>query len=192
MLELTIRQSKLLSFVKIMHGEQMRRYTNKHYWTHVLEVGTVAYEVSGIPLTLEIGLCHDLFEDTNCHKMLLYDFLHVIGYHIGEVTEIISATNELTDVFTTAKYPNLNRASRHELEARRLSKISNIAQTVKYADFLDNTKCIIKNDPGFAKRYIPEKKHVLEGCRSGNQTLLMMIENQIKAYEEAELQNALK
>ena len=57
----------------------------------------------------------------------------------------------------------MNRAERKRLEAIRLGSISDRAQTIKYADFLNNGEDILVQDPKFAKVYIREVAHDLEG-----------------------------
>ena len=67
------------------------------------------------------------------------------------------------------------------MEAMRMGKISPKAQTIKYADLLDNSKDILKNDPKFAKVYIGEKEQILKYMNRGNQELykkcLSVLEN---------------
>jgi hypothetical protein len=66
-------------------------------------------------------------------------------------------------VFTDGEtLPGLNRAERKRLEAIRLGSISDRAQTIKYADFLNNGEDILVQDPKFAKVYIREVVHDLE------------------------------
>ena len=57
------------------------------------------------------------------------------------------------------------------MEAIRMGRISPRAQTIKYADLLDNGKDILVNDPKFAEVYLKEKKVILKYMNKGNKTL---------------------
>jgi len=78
---------------------------------------------------------------------------------------------ELTDVYTTESYPDVNRKGRKELEAMRLGRISRKGQTIKYADLLDNGMDIMSNDPKFGEVYLKEKEQILKYMNRGNQEL---------------------
>ena len=168
---LTERQEKLLQFVKEQHGEQVRKYTNEPYWTHLVSVAEIVskYEPDGI----EIALCHDLFEDTNCNEHHLLVHLQKMGYSFSERNIICKGVVDLTDVYTHEKYPSSNRNDRKRMEAERLGAISKLPQSVKYADLIDNTASIVKYDKGFAVKYLQEKIRVLDKMRNGNINLLI-------------------
>ncbi len=104
----------------------------------------------------------------------------------GERTEkIISMVEELTDKYTKLKYPLLNRDQRKQKEHERLTTISPGAQTVKYADLVDNCSDITKNDPDFAPRYIKEAKDILNRLMKGEPKLR---ERALKTIANCELQ----
>lgn len=113
----------------------------------------------------EIGLCHDLLEDTEVTFDDLKNSLWVSGYYRDACNFIANAVQELTDIFTAESYPYLNRSIRKRCEALRLHTISREAQIVKAFDLIDNTSSIIKHDLGFARKYIPEKRAILVGFK---------------------------
>ena len=154
-MKLTERQNHLLEFVKTQHGEQKRKYTGLPYWTHLLSVAEIVSEYKSV-LGVEIALCHDLFEDTECYSEQLNAQLKQFGYDYHERIVIVNDVMHLTDQYTSEQYPDLNRAARKAKEAERLVGISANAQTVKYADIIDNTSSIVEFDPGFARVYIKE------------------------------------
>jgi len=174
MLNLTDRQQKLLDFVKLQHGSQLRKYTNEPYWHHLVSVAEIVseYEPNGI----EIALCHDLLEDTECTKEMLFDSLCSAGYDKDFSKNIVFAVIDLTDVFTHECYPRLNRKERKLLELKKLRTISTISQSVKYADLIDNSSSIVEHDKGFAKVYLQEKQEILSVMRAGNPGLLKRCE----------------
>lgn len=165
----TNRRKELLEYVKRQHGAQTRKYTGEPYWKHLVNVAEKAAHTS--PLAYEIGLCHDLFEDTTCNYHELHLELTLYGYSNLEVDEICLGTIALTDKYTHEKYPNLNRQERKTLEAYRLSKIKPQYQSVKYADLIDNSSSIVERDPNFSKTYIPEKEAILYIMNQGDSNL---------------------
>lgn len=168
-MDLSKKQTKLLDFATKMHGNQKRKYTGEPYVFHCLEVADFVskYEKGCI----EIALCHDLFEDTECDFNMLYKNLLDIGYSGKSSYEICTNVKELTDVFTHDDYPHLNRKKRKSNEAKRLSNISYKSQSVKYADLISNTLSITLNDIKFSKVYLPEKEEILQLMNGGNKEL---------------------
>ena len=168
-MELREEQRKLLEFVKKQHGSQIRKYTGEPYWNHVYSVAEIVseYDVEGV----EVALCHDLFEDTSCDFTMLHKELVYIGYGARVSYKICTCVNELTDIYEHRLYPHWNRKKRKLEEAKRLGGVSVLAQTVKYADLIDNTKSIVENDPAFAKIYLEEKSELLDRMLHGDNEL---------------------
>lgn len=173
------KQERLLKYASDLHSNQVRKYTGEPYIEHCIKVGKKAEDYQ-IELGWEIGICHDLIEDTECSYIMLLKALYDCGYNNFDSYIISSSVIELTDVYTHEDYPNLNRKERKDLEAKRLWGISPEAQSVKYCDLIDNTESICNNDPKFAKVYLEEKKYILKGMRSGNAELLATCELAIK------------
>lgn len=162
------RQIKLLEFVRQAHEGQVRNYTGEPYFNHVLNVAMAS---KFLALGFEIGLCHDLLEDTKTteHQLraILYSF-----YTMSETEFIVRGVIELTDVYTKESYPELNRKQRKELEFKRLSEVHPIVQSVKYCDLIDNMASIKYHDPKFYKVYVKEKKELISVMKEGNKELL--------------------
>lgn len=168
-----ILRYKLHEFVYEKHKGQVRKYTGEPYYYHVLNVAEAA-EASTAVYGYEIGLCHDLLEDTECTQEELYHALVSFGYGLASALHISNCVKELTDVFTHKNYPQFKRAERKTREAQRLWAISTDSQTVKYCDLIDNSSSIVDNDPSFAKVYIAEKEYILAGMMAGDSQLLSM------------------
>lgn len=163
------RQALLLDFVKQKHSSQVRKYTGDPYYTHLENVArTVALYEDDL---YEIAICHDLFEDTDCDFNALYKKMIEIGYEGSFAYNVCTCVKELTDKFTKEDFPHLNRKKRKQNEAERLSTVSYKAQTVKYADLIDNTTSIVGSDPRFAKTYLEEKEIILNLMNKGNKEL---------------------
>lgn len=163
------RRNDLFEFVKLKHGDQKRKYTGDPYYTHLEVVAELAshYEHS-YPFVYEVALCHDLFEDTSCTFEDLKPFLLSIGYADVDANVISYAVADLTDVYTTVRFPGMNRKARKMKEAIRLGRVDSWVQSIKYADLIDNTKSIVQYDPNFAKIYLEEKRFLLSKMRDGN------------------------
>lgn len=164
------RQTNLLNFVTIQHGEQKRKYTGEPYIVHLMAVAECA-DQNGLVYGYEIGLCHDLFEDTACTDDQLRTALVSYGYRNDECDFIIQGTWDLTDKFVAVDYPNFNRKQRKEMEVERLATISPNSQSIKYCDLIDNTKSIVQYDQKFAKVYLNEKENMLKVMNKGKNQL---------------------
>lgn len=175
-MKLDKRTKKLFDFVKSQHGDQVRKYTGEPYWQHLWKVAETVSIVTKENSVIIVALCHDLFEDTNCTAQILADKMRDLAYSSTTIDFVVIGVNHLTDHFTPENCPNSNRKERKQNEAKRLWAIPDWAQTIKYADLLDNTSSILKHDENFAKVYLEEKRYILLNMRSGNQELLNQLE----------------
>ncbi|MCA6372204.1 MAG: metal-dependent phosphohydrolase [Cytophagales bacterium] len=168
---LSQKQQILLEFVKLKHGGQLRKYTNLPYYTHLVNVAEIVSKHVNDEISVETALCHDLFEDTECREFDLSASLLQIGYPHRVVSQIVSGVWALTDVYTSAAFPTVTRSERKRLEAIRLGTIPDFAQSVKYADLIDNSSSIVAYDKGFAKVFLREKEFILKNMHSGDHEL---------------------
>lgn len=170
-LVLSVSQERLLEAVKAWHGSQVRKYTGEPYWNHPLSVARIVNHHDGSDLAVEIALCHDLFEDTSCSDLILLTILMFIGYSVSDSYKIVKGVTELSDVWTSERFPTMNRKTRKLLEVTRLSTISSISQSVKLADMIDNASSIIEHDPSFAKIYLEEKMLIFQNMKGGSEEM---------------------
>lgn len=180
--KLTQRQRDLFDFVKEWHGDQVRKYTGDPYWTHLLSVAERVYPYASD--MVEVALCHDIIEDTDCTYEQLHDHLLMIGYKKGEAKKIVDGVRSLTDIYTPEAYPNMKREVRKQKEAERLWKIPSKHQTVKYCDLIDNGLDIAKHDRGFGITYYKEKQEIMRGMRNGNGALLSQVNKVLKSMKD--------
>ena len=183
---LTTQQKTLLDFLIDKHGDQKRKYTNEPYMVHCLRIVDtlntyLRREHASYFPWIEIALCHDVLEDTDCTIPELTQFLHAIGYYDLNMMNIVSTVIELTNVYTSDNFPTINRSSRNVQELVRLKSISAPAATVKYADIKDNIRNIIFLDPDFARIYLPEKLEILQNQRKGNLMLLAVTYGEVQS-----------
>jgi len=169
-MKLNIKQERLLQFVKEQHGDQARKYDGKPYWFHLYNVASKAY-MNDISYGVEIGLCHDLFEDTECNYQSLLEFLLGNKYEFDEAVFICERVRDLTDRFTKEDYPDYNRAYRKKMEAVRLGDVHEVSQSVKFCDLIDNLESPCLHDKKFARVYLAEKEIMLDNMYDGNTRL---------------------
>ena len=171
------RARKVYDFVHHWHRLQKRKYSKEPYVNHLAAVANTVWTFTRDSKLVAIALCHDLYEDTDCPEKALLHTLSEAGYTPDEITFINQKVWELTDRYTRNKYPHLNRRERMNLEIERLGKISPDAQTVKYADILDNQPDIAKNDPHFSVVFTREAKAKLEAMNQGLPELYDLVKN---------------
>ena len=176
---------QLTAWVEAKHKGQIKKYTGKPYINHLLTVAEMAKPVT--MLGYEIGLCHDLLEDTDTSENELFETLLGFGYDDMEANYITVRVVELTDVFTADAYPGLTRDERKEREAARTFTISPGAQTVKYCDLIDNMQTVIKYDQKNAQQYLHKKALLLNslvaGDRATRQKALDVISQGLQSLE---------
>ena len=155
-----------------LHGTQKRKYSGDPYVTHTIRVANTVKKYGGDDAMVYAALLHDVLEDTPTTESDLISLLiKTKELNLSQVKNVVNLVKELTDVYTTENYPSTNRKGRKELEALRLGKISPRAQTIKYADLLDNSEDILRNDPKFAEVYLKEKRDILKYMDRGNTSL---------------------
>lgn len=161
---------KIRDYADRAHGKQQRKYTPERYIVHPVRVMEMCRQHTDKRPVLAAALLHDVLEDTPVTREKLLSFLHTV-MNEEEAGETLRLVVELTDVFTKAAYPAWNRRKRKEKEVARMEKISADAQTVKYADILDNCNEIVEHDPQFAPRFLKECKLLLQAMPAGDAEL---------------------
>ncbi|MEX2231382.1 MAG: HD domain-containing protein [Cyclobacteriaceae bacterium] len=163
-------KTQILEYVKTFadraHGEQVRKYTGERYIGHPVRVMELVREFNDEVSILSAALLHDVLEDTRVTPQEMEEaLLQVMDSKQAEKT--IQLVVELTDIFVKNNYPRLNRRTRKEKEAQRLSAVGPDAQSIKYADIIDNVTDIVKQDSDFAKVFVRETKKMLQVMEAG-------------------------
>lgn len=150
-------------FVTAAHGavNQKRKYTGEDYIVHPIEVAEILAKLAFSPIALQAALLHDVLEDTNVSPSTL---MTCFG------KEVFDLVIELTKV---TKPEDGNRETRMKIELDRLAKASDLAQSIKVADLISNSRSIVKHDKEFAKVYIAEKEALLDVLTRANKELLI-------------------
>lgn len=160
----------IIVFTDNAHGNQTRKYTADRYIVHPVRVMQLCQVYTNRLPILAAALLHDVLEDTATNEADIRNFLLTL-MPVEEVNKTVQLVQELIDIYTKQQYPHWNRKKRRAMEAARLEKVSADAQTIKYADIIDNSKEIIPNDPDFAFRFLKECKAILLMARAGNPEL---------------------
>lgn len=142
-----------IEFAMEAHYGQTRKYDGLPYIVHPIAVMTILREYTEDEDLLIAAVLHDTVEDT---AVTLEDIENHFGYRVSDIVY------GLTDIYTKEAYPEYNRAQRKRLEALRLGNEVYEVQLIKVCDITHNTSDIVKADPGFAKKYVEEKKFLLE------------------------------
>jgi (p)ppGpp synthase/HD superfamily hydrolase len=156
-------------FADQAHGEQMRKYSDDRYIVHPVRVMEVTRMYAPDVTIQAAALLHDVLEDTTVTEPELKAFLESVMER-SQAERTFLLVKELTDVFIKNDFPGMGRNLRKQKEADRLAETSADAQTIKYADILDNTD-ITHHDPDFAKVFLKECKRLLERMKKGNPEL---------------------
>jgi guanosine-3',5'-bis(diphosphate) 3'-pyrophosphohydrolase len=173
----------IIKFTDHAHGDQMRRYTNERYIVHPIRVMQTCQQYSHDPSILAAALLHDVLEDTPVMQEEIRAFLLSL-LSAEETSRAVNYVVELTDVFIKKNYPRMNRRIRKDKEAERLSQVSAEAQTIKYADIMDNSVNIVLHDPEFGYVYLKEAQMILEGMTRGNKALHERVLHTVKECRE--------
>jgi (p)ppGpp synthase/HD superfamily hydrolase len=167
-METILQQIK--DFADRSHGGQMRKYTPERYIVHPIRVmETCRLHDPRLPI-LAAALLHDVLEDTEVSPEEMLIFLERI-MDPAEAGQTLHLVVELTDVYIKKDFPHLNRRARKEKELERIRLTSADAQTIKYADILDNTSEIVRHDRHFAPRFLKECLDNLKIADKGNSEL---------------------
>lgn len=171
--------ARALLFALNAHEGQTRKYTGEPYIVHPIAVADLVSRVTSDETTLAAAYLHDVIEDTHgsedvAREALLDSFGDV-------VTRLV---DELTDVYTKARYPKLNRAARKAKERERLAGTSFEAKTIKLADVACNSYDIARQNSTFAPVYLKEKEAFLEVLGDGHPELFRLAEETVREARE--------
>ena len=159
-----------MEFADQAHGDRLRKYADERYIQHPLRVMKTCQHY-GYPLpVLAAAILHDVLEDTDTTTEDLREFLLTVMNETN-ADHTLSLVTELTDVYTKDDYPRMNRRKRKGKEAIRIERISAEAQTIKYADIIDNANGIAGQDADFAPVFLKECSALLEKMNKGHKQL---------------------
>jgi (p)ppGpp synthase/HD superfamily hydrolase len=176
----------ILDFAATAHEGQQRKYTPEPFIAHPVRVMEMVRFYNDDICVLAAALLHDVLEDTEVSKAEMKHFLltHLKPAHADRTLKLVI---ELTDVYIKDDYPQWNRRKRRSKEAERISKNSADAQTIKYADIIDNCINVSSHDADFAAVFLKECKNLLQYIKKGNKQLydkaVATVENELRQLE---------
>jgi (p)ppGpp synthase/HD superfamily hydrolase len=171
--------AEIRDFADKAHGEQVRKYTPERYIVHPERVMALCRKHTHDLAILGAALLHDVLEDTKTSPEEMRAFLEE-RLSSEQAIRTMNLVIELTDVYTKKDYPELNREERKAMETERLASISDDAQTIKYADIIDNAWEIVEHDRGFAKVFLGEYEEILKRLQSGNPVLYQQAKDTVE------------
>lgn len=161
------------AFAMHCHANQKRKYTGEPYVIHCVEVARLVAHAGYDEEVVAAAYLHDTVEDG-------HTTLDAINAWFGLKVSVL--VNELTDV---SKPTDGNRAARRAIDRAKLSRASPEGQSVKLADLIDNTRCIVDNDRDFARVYLHEKRLLLGVLTKGHAGLMTLAQRTLLAAEAA-------
>lgn len=162
--------NQVRDFAEKAHGEQKRKFTGEKFIRHPERVAGIVDQYTSDTALLAAALLHDVLEDTTTTSEDLKIFLHRI-MHQDLAAKTHRLVVDLTDIYVKSDYPQLNRKKRKQKEAERMKTSLPDAQTIKFADIIDNALDIVKNDKDFARIYLNECRLLLSMMDKGNPNL---------------------
>ena len=149
----------VIVFATEAHEGQVRKYSGFPYITHPISVAFIIASVTNDQDMMAAGLLHDVLEDTDRTDNNIFN---LCGQRVMDL---------VVDVTDVSKLSDGNRKHRKQIDLEHLMKAAPESKTIKLADIIDNGPSIIKNDPGFAKVWVEEKKLLLPYLIEGNPIL---------------------
>lgn len=156
---------RAMLFARIIHAEQVRKYTGNPYADHLAEVAGIVAAVGGDCHSIAVAWLHDSMEDQNITD-------EEISRRFG--LKVLGGVQLLSDL------EQGNRAERKRLSRERLAKAPDWVQTIKCADLISNTSSIVKHDPKFAMVYLEEKRLLLDVLTHADPRLIKIAREQCK------------
>jgi (p)ppGpp synthase/HD superfamily hydrolase len=164
-------EQQAIDFATRAHEGQVRKYTGEPYITHPIAVAEIVKTVTDDKEMIAAAILHDVIEDCDvCLDDIMENFSVVVSALVYQLTDVSSPGDG-------------NRAIRKAMDRDWLSCACDKAKTIKLADLIHNSSCIMAADKNFAKVYMKEKRDLLDVLHGGDSTLharaTMMVEKYI-------------
>lgn len=154
-------EQRALDFARAAHEsiDQRRKHTGEPYIVHPIAVAELVKTVPHTPEMIAAALMHDVVEDTPIG-------LEAIRSEFGD--GVATLVDWLTDV---SRPSDGNRRIRKRLDLDHLAAAPAEAQTIKFADLIDNSRTISVHDRGFWPVYRREMLDLLDALKRGDEAL---------------------
>ena len=171
---------RAVNLATVWHTGQDRKYSETPYISHPINVMEIVREVTDDENMLIAAVLHDVVEDTSIT-------IDIIRREFGD--DVADLVGWLTDV---SKPEDGNRETRKRIDREHTAAAPSRAKTIKLADLIHNTQSITKCDPDFAVVYMKEKQLLLDVLKAGDFALWLRAQQSLQAYQESQLQEALR
>lgn len=161
---------KVTAFARQAHGNQRRKFVDEPYINHPVRVMETCRQYNSGIEVLIAALLHDVLEDTPVTAGEIKEFLLPL-LDKEKTLHTLRLVEELTDIYTKENYPGWNRRKRKDKERERLNDTSPEAQTIKYADIIDNSVDIKNSEGDFASIFLLECRTILKTITKGDNRL---------------------
>lgn len=165
---------------------QKRKYADLPYIVHPRQVaGYVRTSIHNDAINVAVALLHDVIEDTRYEGETINQaldrmrghFQPIVGQEVAEL--IVRGVRMVTDI---SELSDGNRKIRKAIDAAHAGTADAPRKTVKLADIKSNMPSIVKNDPGFARKWMAEKAEVYPMLEGGDPALFKEVGEMIAAY----------
>lgn len=160
---------QIRDFADYAYEGRQCKFTNEEYIRHPERVMYMCLDASEDRAILAAALLHDVLEETSISEEQLYGFLRKL-MDKEEANKTMGLILDLTN-FHAREHPETSWEDRKQVEGERLALISPEAQTIKYADIIDNVIDIVPNSSEYADKYLEEAEYYLEKMNNGNNDL---------------------
>jgi len=174
---------KVTAFARQAHGDQRRKFIDEPYIHHPIRVMDICRRYNARIEVLSAALLHDVLEDTPVTAHQIKEFLLPL-LDEEKTLHAVKLVEELTDIYTKKNYPAWNRSKRKDKERERLNGTSSEAQTIKYADIIDNSGDIKNSKGDFARIFLFECRTILKTIMKGNNSLYKRAVETVEQYIE--------
>jgi len=157
------------------HGDQVRKYTGEPYVNHTIAVAKIVQKAGGNIHMICAAILHDVIEDTDVTYKELAKLEHGFNHPVARL---------VLQVSDVSRPEHGNRKVRKMIDRQFLAGADEWAQTIKYADMLNNGEDIAKNDPDFAKVYMAEIKELIMVMDKGDIGLRTEVFLMLKDYSD--------
>lgn len=149
------KTTEAIIFATIAHDGQLRKYSLEPYIHHPMRVASLVNKYSQDTDLYIAAILHDTIEDCD---VTIEDIISKFNNRVAKI--VLDLTNVSKNELD--KYGNmLPRATRKQMDAERVAKISKEAKLIKLCDRYDNISDVARYDTKFAIKY-------------ANETLLLM------------------
>lgn len=165
-------ETRALHFAIQAHGDQRDKYREQPYIMHPMKVAQFMVMFEQRTEVVQAAFLHDVVEDTDVNILQ-------IRTEFGD--EVASLVNWLTDQYSDLSIGN--RHKRKQMELERFRGAPPEAQTIKYADMIDNANSIFQHDKPFAKVFVREMRQILLVANQGFPVLYNIAKKVVDSIE---------